>query len=123
MNQMDFSSLEEGGLDKQLEMFAQRRKQAKLAQVEDNSGGWMGAVLSAVADLADDHAGMTVTGETIRTLIEPIAGAPHHHNAWGAAISQMVRKGYLVPTERWVPMTGPKSNARKTPEYTLRPKR
>ena len=103
----------------QLEMFAQRRKQAKLAQVEENSGGWMGEVLSAVADFADDHKGMVVTGETIRNIIEPIAGAPHHHNAWGAAITQMVRKGYLVPTGRWVPMTGPKSNARKTLEYKL----
>ena len=103
----------------QLDMFAQQRKRAKLAQVEENAGGWIGDVLAAVRDFADDHAGMVVTGETVRRMIEPVVGAPHHHNAWGACITQLVRRGYLVPTGRWVPMTGPKSNARKTPEYRL----
>lgn len=103
----------------QPDLFAKRQKEIVLDQVGSNAGGWMGAVLLAVSDLADDHPGMTVTGEAIRNLVEAVAGSPHHHNAWGAATAQMVRKGYLIPTGRWVPMTGAKSNARRTPEYRL----
>lgn len=96
---------------------ALERKDAALQQVAANAGSWIDDVMAATARLAEQRQGEIVTGEGVRALVEPIAGAPHHHNAWGAAIANLVRQRYLVPTGRWVPMRGVKSNARKTPEY------
>lgn len=99
---------------------AQADKRAALQQVSDNAGDWMERCLACIRGLARANDGKTGTGEDVRNYTEKKIGAPHHHNAWGAAISQAVREGLLVPTERYVPMKGPKSHARKTPLYRLR---
>lgn len=95
------------------------RKDAVLKQVSDNAGSWMDDVLAAAAQLAVERQGEIVTGEGVRALVEPLIGPPGHHNAWGAAISNLVRKRYLIQTGRWVPMRAAKSNGRRTPEYRL----
>lgn len=93
------------------------RKEAALQQVAANSGSWMDDAMAAAARLAEQHHGEIVTGEGVRALVEPIAGSPHHHNAWGALTAQLGRKGFLIQTGAWVPMRGAKSNGRRTPIY------
>ncbi len=101
------------------DLFAQRRKLSMLAKVEANAVPWFDQCITAGADLAATHPGTIVTGESIRSLIESQIGPPGHHNVWGAAVARMVRLKYLSPTGEWVPMTGHKSNARRTPAYRL----
>lgn len=96
---------------------ALERKEAALQAVADNSGSWIDDVMATAARIAQQRTGEIVTGEGVRALVEPIAGPPHHHNAWGAATANLVRRRYLIPTGRWVPMRSAKSNARKTPQY------
>lgn len=99
---------------------AEENRDAALAQVASNAQPWTADFLARVADLADDLNGATVTGESLRSwLVAGGLAAPHHVNAWGAAISIAKRRGLLVETGRWIPMTGAKSNARRTPEYRL----
>ena len=98
---------------------AKAKKEAVLEQVASNAGSWMGACQAALAHLAADHPGDVHTGESLRFLVEKQIGPPHHHNAWGAAIACAVRHHVLEHTRCWVPMKGPKSNARRTPEYRL----
>jgi len=107
----------QGNLD--LDGLAQARKEANLEAVAHNAGTWIARVIAAARDLAASRPGAFVTGETLRQTLEPLIGAPHHHNAWGAAIATLVRSGTIKQTGRWVPMKGPKSNARRTPEYIL----
>lgn len=98
---------------------ALERRDRVLARVTANAGRWVDDVLAAIKTLAQQNAGAVVTGETVRAMVTPLAGEPHHHNAWGGAIRLLVSRGYLVPTGRWIAMRGEKSNARKTPEYIL----
>ena len=57
------------------------------------------------------------TGEDMRLHIEFMIGSPHHHNAYGALVSQAVRRGYLKKTGRYAQMKTKKSHARETPVY------
>lgn len=98
---------------------AAAKKEAALNLVGNNAGTWMARVYAAAEDLAVTCPGLVVTGEMLREALAPLIGAPHHHNAWGAAIASLVRGGIMKQTGRWVPMQGPKSNGRRTPEYVL----
>lgn len=64
--------------------------------------------------------GQEVTGEDIRQRCEQLDIKPHHHNAWGSLIMQLVKSGWLIPTDKYVPMQGIKSNGRKTQVYLVR---
>ena len=105
-----------------LDFDAKQAKQVALRQVAENSGSWIKDFLEGVAKMARANDGLLVTGEKLRMMIEPVVGAPHHHNAWGAAISLAVKKGYAEATGEYAAMRGPKSHARKTPVYRLRAK-
>jgi hypothetical protein len=58
-----------------------------------------------------------VTGEDVRIACEQVGVRPHHPNAWGAFINQLVREDVLVPTGRYAPMKAKGSHARKTQLY------
>jgi len=60
-----------------------------------------------------------VTGEDVRVLCAEVEIAPHHHNAWGAAINTMVRRGLLVPTGMFTQMKDVRSHARLTRVYRV----
>lgn len=62
--------------------------------------------------------GTLCTGETIRLGCLERGIVPHHHNAWGAAVSRCVRAGLLSETGRFPRMKSPSSHARRNPEYT-----
>ena len=88
-------------------------RDAALTTVSANAGSWMEEALEAVR-----HSPLlTATGEDIRLYVEKRIGPPHHHNAYGALIMNAVRRGYIVPTGRYLKMRTPKSHGRKTPEY------
>jgi hypothetical protein len=68
--------------------------------------------------------GQEVTGEDIRLRCAELGINPPHHNAWGALINQLQHprdgtRPYLIATDRFVPMRGPKSNARVTRVYVV----
>ena len=89
-------------------------RDAALAQVESNNRDWMARAMDAFERLP---AGMEMTGEILRKHISEAVGQPKHHNAWGAFTNALIRRGLLVPTGEYRPMTGAKSNARKTPVH------
>lgn len=61
--------------------------------------------------------GTLCTGESIRLACLEHGIVPHHHNAWGAAISRCVRAGLLTETGRFLRMKSRTSHARRNPEY------
>ena len=61
---------------------------------------------------------LEVTGEDIRLACLAEGVGPHHHNAWGGLINQLIRDGVLHPTGRYTPMRARGSHARKTQIYT-----
>jgi hypothetical protein len=97
----------------------QQAKREALERVARNAGNWMPRCLLAIGALADSRRGDLVTGEDIRLLLTPVVGDPHHHNTWGAAILMAIERGYLLDTEKPVPMRTRRSHARKTPLYRL----
>lgn len=62
-----------------------------------------------------------ITGEDLRLLL--LGGGlwePTHHNAWGGLMHGMASRR-LYNTGKTVPMRTPKSHARRTSVYTIRP--
>lgn len=99
----------------QIELFsAVSLRDGALASVAGNSGDWFDRALRVIGSL---ERGQSVTGESIRHIVEERIGAPHHHNAYGSLISHAVKAGMLHPTGTWVKMRDPKSHARRTPMY------
>ena len=97
-------------------MDAQQDKNAALAQVAENAGP---EFYQAVVDLLQNFNGSLVTGEDIRIHCEARQIKPHHHNAWGAAISKLVKRGLIEETGDYRPMRGRKSHGRKTQVYRV----
>ena len=94
---------------------AVRARDAALKTVAENSGTFIERAMDIIASMSGE-----VTGEDVRFKCEAEGCTPHHHNAWGAVISQAVRRGHLVPTDRLAKMRGPKSHARRTMVYRCR---
>jgi hypothetical protein len=104
----------------QLELALTAKKDA-MRRVLDSAGvDWMTLARLVVRTMR----GQEVTGEDIRLRCAELGIAPTHHNAWGALINQLqhLRDGtrpYLIATDKFVPMRGPKSNARLTRVYVV----
>lgn len=96
---------------------ARYAKERALQQVGANSGSWMDDALAQIGLLPDGWFG---TGEDIRLMLEAKRIVPHHCNAWGALIGTAQRRHLIAQTGQWVPMSGSKSNARRTPVYRRR---
>ena len=98
-------------------------KREKTRQVLENAGyDWQMLVRLVVRTMRGEH----VTGEDIRVRCEDLNIRPHHHNAWGAMISQLASpkdgsRPYLIETGKLVNMRTAKSHARKTMVYLVRP--
>jgi hypothetical protein len=88
-------------------------KEKALSDVSENNTEWTDIVLAKINTLPQGWSGI---GENIRQLCADV-GPPKHPNAWGAVINTAVRRGALVPTGRWLRMTGRTSHARQSPEY------
>lgn len=76
---------------------------------------WMERALSVIANTSGE-----ATGEQIRMQVEPLAGPPHHHNAWGALVRTATARGLIEFAGRYENMRTPKSHARRTPVYRFR---
>lgn len=94
-------------------------KEKALAQVARNAENWFNkARIEARRILkVQSQRGGNFTGEEIRHFIEEEVGRPHHHNAWGALISALIKDGVIRPTGLYAAMEDKKSHARRTPEY------
>ena len=105
-----------------IEMFsAAASKREAMDRVYDHAGNWKARAFAQGMLIISRYAGAKMTGEQLRFLIAPHAGEPHHHNAWGPLIEKFIVYGLLTKTPHWVPMSGPRSNARSTRLYLLTP--
>lgn len=100
--------------------FALDRRDLAIAQVLDHAGDdWKTLARLVVRTFQ----GQTVTGEDIRLRREELNIVPHHPNAWGGFIMRLTNSRFgkpaLLHTGKYVPMRGPKSNARVTPVYLV----
>src|SRR5690606_16702339 len=85
-----------------------------LARVVENAGeDWRVAAMEVFRGIPGDE----LTGEDIRLACEAEGVRPHHHNAWGGFVGQLVREGSLLPTDQYRPMRAKGSHARKTQVY------
>ena len=100
----------------QIELALERKEHSLKRVLENATEDWKALARRVVRTMR----GREVTGEDIRLRCLELDIAPHHHNAWGALVSSLVKQGWLVPTGRWVPMRGEKSNARQTQTYLVR---
>ena len=91
-------------------------RDAAMDQVADNAGvAWMQDAVAAARGLSGE-----VTGEDVRLRCQAAGIEPHHHNAWGALTNELLRRGILEPTDRFVKMKDPRSHARMTRVYICR---
>jgi hypothetical protein len=91
-------------------------RDAAIQQVAEHAGE---SFADQVRDVVCLLTAECLTGEDIRQHCESAEVRPHHHNAWGATISGLVREGYLVATGEYRPMRAKGSHARKTPVYRV----
>jgi hypothetical protein len=98
----------------QPDLFAARENRDKaIASVSNNAGNeWMVKALDVISSLKGE-----ATGESIRILVEPRIGKPHHHNAWGAVVRTAIKRGFITFANRYEQMKTSKSHARRTPVY------
>lgn len=100
----------------QMELSLERKSSALNRVWENTTEDWQVLARRVVRTMR----GQDVTGEDIRLRCAELEILPHHHNAWGALVSKLVKNGWLIPTGRWVPMRGEKSHARQTQVYLVR---
>lgn len=94
-----------------------KARDLSLAQVSENAGeDFMVNAFVATLDLPDGE----YTGEDIRFAITKTGVVPHHPNAWGAVIMNLVRHGILKDTGKYTKMRSRISHARRTPVYLKR---
>jgi len=107
--------------DDQPDLFsAKEARNEAMKRVEDNAVDWMPLCMAAFLNVAHENQGAFVTGEDVRLLIEQRGiPPPHHHNAWGAVINNLVRGGFLEKTGKHVHMKTRRSHARATPLYRI----
>lgn len=88
-----------------------------LDRVTKTAGKWSEVAMGYFRSLPN---GIEVTGEDVRRMLtDKGLPPPHHHNAWGAFIMNLVKSGVLVSTGRMVNMKTQKSHARRTLVYLI----
>ncbi len=101
----------------EMPLFAGRKLRDKgIKTVKLHNESWMDLCILAAEKFVAGQA--TVTGEDIRFQCMRTVGYPQHHNAWGALINTLVRRGVIVATGDYRPMRDDTSHARQTPIYT-----
>ena len=89
-----------------------------LGRVAKNAGKWSLVATDYFRSLPNN---IEVTGEDVRRMLtEKGLPPPHHHNAWGAFIMNLVKSEMLVSTGRMAHMKAKKSHARRTVVYLIR---
>jgi len=96
---------------------AMEARDSALVRVSKTAGKWSSVAMDYFRYLPN---GIEVTGEDVRRMLsENGLPQPHHHNAWGAFIMNLVRSGMLVSTGRTGYMKFKKSHARRTLIYLI----
>lgn len=100
----------------QFDLFAGREaRNTGIKTVTVNNEDWMERCMSAY----DVFSRITpeFTGEDVRRYCESAGLHPKHHNAWGAFINSLVRRGSMIATGTYRQMKDKRSHARRTPLY------
>lgn len=93
-------------------------RDAGIARVLKNNDSWLNRCIAEAEHYAATHS--SFTGEDIRFHCQLTAGAPRHHNAWGALINVLIRRGVIHYSGKHRPMRDNVSHARSTPIYNQR---
>ena len=91
-------------------------RDAGQARVLDRAGEFHA---QAVAVIRRRLAGTEVLAEEFRRACEQEGVTPHHHNAWGALTSWLVRHGVIEETGRLAKSRDPRSHARRQPVWRV----
>ena len=102
-------------MNPQLDLFSSRAaRDIALSTVAEHSGTFIDEALAIIQKLPDTWTG---TGEDVRHICQAQGVTPHHPNANGALINTAVKRGLLIPTDRFVQMREKSSHARVTRVY------
>lgn len=113
MTQIDLEDFIKRGIAAQ--SAAKRAGDEAMAQVASHNPSWME---KAITHIRAFSAGGALTGEQIRYSVTNAGlGEPGSPNAWGALIRLAIKRGYLIHSGRYEPMTDKRSHGRKTPVY------
>lgn len=95
-------------------------QQRVLAEVAENNKDWMAEALSAAERLPYGELG---TGEDIRQHLVEAVGLrqPKHHNAWGALLNVLVRRGMIQHTGQYRAMRSKTAHGRRSGVYARMP--
>lgn len=89
-------------------------RDAGIAQVAEHNDSWLDNCISAFQAFPLD---LSFTGEDVRMHCELLKLEPRHHNAWGALINVLIKRGMMVATGEYRQMRDKRSHARMTPLY------
>ena len=93
----------------------EQARDAALSQVTDHNVNWMRDAIAFVASWVREQGDFI--GEDVRHAVSRHLGAPKHHNAYGALVSQCVRLNIIEPTGEHRRMKDVKAHARETRVY------
>lgn len=95
---------------------AARSRDAALAQVSSNSGDWFDLAMICferiLPELPDKF-----TPEAWKAHIVPMAGRPHHENAWGPVAMKAAKLGWIEKTGEYGHSTSLASKKTVAPYY------
>lgn len=104
----------------QFDLFASKAARDKGTKiVADHNKNWMEQCLSVWPGFHDSREGQTIIGEDFRAYCESLGLHPKHHNAWGALIMTLVKRGMITATSETRQMKDKRSHARKSIVYLL----
>lgn len=94
-------------------------KQAGIKRVSGHNKEWMRKATEAFSSVHwnGNWFEKEFTGETIRFYLSPRIGEPTHPNAWGALISNLVKRGLIKHTGAYVTPKDKSSHARQIKQY------
>jgi hypothetical protein len=100
----------------QFDLFASREaRDAGIESVATHNEDWMENCMIAYETFS--RINPEFTGEDVRRYCESLGLHPKHHNAWGAFINSLVRRGAMIATGNYRQMQDKRSHARRTPLY------
>ena len=94
----------------------ERRKQEGIDRVLENAAShWKAVAASEILALA--QTGEPFTIDALKAKVRPVAGEPHHYNAWGGVVNRAARRKLIRMTGRLVASAQATCHAHKNPEW------
>lgn len=103
---------------KQQHLFAEAERDEALERVLDNAGGdWQASAYTMLLRGFQAHPDGAIAETARLWAIGQGLTPPHHHNAWGAIVNQLVRDNRIESAGRLEKSKTAKSHARRQPVW------